>query len=167
MRFKSMKRCITALLTITLLFSAIPFGSVMAATTVSEWSGVIAEPENNFRVGFLSDTHADWTRMGKVFDAYAKVGGLDAVALVGDIAYNSTTNQNPSVPDNMYDGLLELMSTYKYDIPAATGAVDDGATPMVISIGNHEFPLNDTDTDVAAASKAKFVDANMDEIFFS
>lgn len=99
--------------------------------------------------GVFSDIHNVTSYMTNVMNNYETLAGgnenIDGIAMVGDIAYLDT-------------GVMPQASTYNIVNNNADLAYFKEAGKLVFAMGNHEFPLNNTDKNVDALCRQIFTE---------
>lgn len=99
--------------------------------------------------GVFSDIHNVTSYMTNVMNNFETIAGgnenIDGIAMVGDIAYLDT-------------GVMPQASTYNVVNNNADMAYFKEAGKLVYAMGNHEFPLNNTNTEIDALCRQIFTE---------
>ena len=130
-----MKKFLTALLTVAMLF-----GTLLPVTFAADsW---VENPDisgADLKFGMIGDSHVtsdssilSWFQESLTAQKTIGGGTLDALALTGDVIYQ---NKSDEVITDRYDSVMTSLDNAGY-------GSDEGEVPFVFAMGNHEFPQN-------------------------
>lgn len=169
LKSKKVIRFISLLLGMAMMMTVLPISASAETTTnIATVVPTKATAGVTFRLGVVSDSHLDAEvaeskltakNMNKALLTMQELG-VDALAMNGDMVYAP----QGAVPSNLYSafkGFIETNGTFtlagemKDEVTFEADAAD-AKVPIIYSMGNHEFPLNATASDVVSASKELF-----------
>lgn len=176
---KKTVRFLSLLVAVIMTVLMLPYGSAFAA----DWTAQIPSKENSgadFRLGVISDSHLGATQTATnnldiALNAFSSLGDVDALAMNGDMVYAPATSNvtsgkyvyndaEVSLPAALYsrfksivaeNGEFTFAGTQNGDVFTADTT---SGKPIIYSMGNHEFPENDRNETLAAASKQLYTE---------
>ena len=141
-----MKKLLSFVLALVIILSAVVM-SVGAAITDGVWhpdnskwdaiskEGVVAR----FAIG--ADIHFVYynaiQKNNAAYSAFEQIGGVDAYLIAGDLTHYAR--------DYEYEALMEVVNANTKSNPINPGAVGDSVGSTIMSMGNHEFGVSESE----------------------